>query len=58
MVKDAFADYSDREMQAALDINMPSYARDREHNGDRRVPLMSSIRFEKNPLTFAVPVPT
>ena len=26
VVKDATADYSDREMQAALDINMPSYA--------------------------------
>jgi len=26
VVKDATADYSDREMQAALDINLPSYA--------------------------------
>ena len=26
MVRDATADYSDREMQAALDINLPSYA--------------------------------
>jgi ureidoacrylate peracid hydrolase len=26
MVRDATADYSDREMQAALDVNLPSYA--------------------------------
>jgi nicotinamidase-related amidase len=26
VVKDATADYSDKEMQAALDINLPSYA--------------------------------
>ena len=26
MVKDATADYSDREMHAALDVNIPSYA--------------------------------
>jgi nicotinamidase-related amidase len=26
MVKDATADYSDREMQAALEVNIPNYA--------------------------------
>jgi nicotinamidase-related amidase len=26
MVKDATADYSDREMHAALDVNIPNYA--------------------------------
>jgi isochorismate hydrolase len=26
MVKDATADYSDEEMQAALDVNIPNYA--------------------------------
>ena len=26
MVKDATADYSDREMQAALEVNLPNYA--------------------------------
>ena len=26
MVKDATADYSDKEMQAALDVNLPNYA--------------------------------
>jgi nicotinamidase-related amidase len=26
VVKDATADYSDREMHAALDVNLPSYA--------------------------------
>ena len=26
MVRDATADYSDREMHAALDVNIPSYA--------------------------------
>lgn len=26
MVKDATADYSDKEMQAALDVNIPNYA--------------------------------
>ncbi len=26
MVKDATADYSDKEMHAALDINIPNYA--------------------------------
>jgi ureidoacrylate peracid hydrolase len=26
VVKDATADYSDKEMHAALDINLPSYA--------------------------------
>jgi ureidoacrylate peracid hydrolase len=26
VVKDATADYSDKEMQAALDINIPNYA--------------------------------
>jgi isochorismate hydrolase len=27
MVKDATADYSDEEMHAALDVNIPNYAR-------------------------------
>ena len=26
VVKDATADYSDREMQAALEVNLPNYA--------------------------------
>ena len=26
MVKDATADYSDKEMRAALDVNIPNYA--------------------------------